>query len=418
MRVEPRRQRLRTGAVGLEVHPHRDRLRDRLAAARHEAAALRPQRRRAAAERGDLDRVLQRAGSAARAAPAGARSTRRRRRGRSRARPRTRRPGASGRARRGAPARPGIRPRASPGRGAYTRVPRPAASPCRERTDQFKYGAYGSTCWPYGSTCWPYGSTCWPYGSCCWPYGSLLPYGSAAAVRILLLAVRILLLLLLLLRLQIPVARLVDELRDGRCRDREADADVAALLVAAGRDLRVDADHLAVRVEQRAAGVAGVDRRVGLDPALDGRAVGRLQRAVERRDDPGRERVVESEGVADRVRGVADLDACRSRRARGPGGRSRPRGAARDRARGRCRRSRPEAARRRCRPSPRPRSRPRRRARWSRSGRRRRRRSPSRSPGPPRWRQRCRRRIPWRRRRPAWRSRRRRRADSGRSQIG
>src|SRR3954447_10604356 len=40
-------------------------------------------------------------------------------------------------------------------------------------------------------------------------------------------------------------------------RDREADARVGAALA---RDLRVDADDLAARVEQRAAGVAGVDR--------------------------------------------------------------------------------------------------------------------------------------------------------------
>ena len=34
---------------------------------------------------------------------------------------------------------------------------------------------------------------------------------------------------------------------------------------AAGGDLRVDPDHAAGAVEQRAAGVAGVDRGVGLD---------------------------------------------------------------------------------------------------------------------------------------------------------
>src|SRR4051794_9222566 len=44
-------------------------------------------------------------------------------------------------------------------------------------------------------------------------------------------------------------------------RDREADADVAPA-AAARRDLRVDADDPAGRVEQRAAGVAGVDRGV------------------------------------------------------------------------------------------------------------------------------------------------------------
>ena len=45
-------------------------------------------------------------------------------------------------------------------------------------------------------------------------------------------------------------------------RDRERQAHVAA---GAAVDLRVDADHFAVEIEQRAAGVAGVHRDVGLD---------------------------------------------------------------------------------------------------------------------------------------------------------
>src|SRR5690349_5542221 len=49
-------------------------------------------------------------------------------------------------------------------------------------------------------------------------------------------------------------------------RDREADAVVAARVAL---DLRVDADHVAARVEQRAAGVAVVDGGVGLDGARD-----------------------------------------------------------------------------------------------------------------------------------------------------
>src|SRR4051794_29369618 len=55
-----------------------------------------------------------------------------------------------------------------------------------------------------------------------------------------------------------------DDLADGVRRDGEADADVAAA-AGGGRDLRVHADDAAGAVEQRAAGVAGVDRRVGLD---------------------------------------------------------------------------------------------------------------------------------------------------------
>ena len=64
----------------------------------------------------------------------------------------------------------------------------------------------------------------------------------------------------------------VDQLLDGAAglvdRDREADADVAALAAEAaadGGDGGVDADDLAVEVDQRAAGVARVDRGVGLD---------------------------------------------------------------------------------------------------------------------------------------------------------
>ena len=51
-------------------------------------------------------------------------------------------------------------------------------------------------------------------------------------------------------------------------RDREAEADRAAAAAgagAAGADRGVDADHVAVHVDQGAATVAGVDRGVGLD---------------------------------------------------------------------------------------------------------------------------------------------------------
>ena len=50
-------------------------------------------------------------------------------------------------------------------------------------------------------------------------------------------------------------------------RDGEADALVAAGLA---EDRGVDADQLAARVDQRAAGVARVDRGVGLDEVLVG----------------------------------------------------------------------------------------------------------------------------------------------------
>ena len=92
-------------------------------------------------------------------------------------------------------------------------------------------------------------------------------------------------------------------------------------------------------VEERAAGVAAVDRRVGLDEVV----VGALQRAVARRDDAGRDREALAERVADRqhpvadARGVAVAELRRTAAAR----RSRPSG-----ARGRCGcRGRPDARR-------------------------------------------------------------------------
>ena len=103
----------------------------------------------------------------------------------------------------------------------------------------------------------------------------------------------------------------LDDLRDdvahGVARDGEADAEVALLTGVAGRNLRVDADHLAARVEQRPAGVAVVQRGVGLDRVLDREVVRRGERPVDRADDPGGHRARVAEGIADRDDGVADL---------------------------------------------------------------------------------------------------------------
>ena len=90
-------------------------------------------------------------------------------------------------------------------------------------------------------------------------------------------------------------------------RDREADADVA-LAAAAGLDLGVDPDHFAGRVDQRAARVAGVDRRVGLDHVVDREPVGRLDLALQGGDDAAGDGAVEAERVADRDHRVADFD--------------------------------------------------------------------------------------------------------------
>ena len=68
----------------------------------------------------------------------------------------------------------------------------------------------------------------------------------------------------------------------------------------AEHDRGVDADHAAVGVEQRAAGVARVERRVGLDHALDRAARAWLaQRAAERADDAERHGARQAEGRAD-----------------------------------------------------------------------------------------------------------------------
>ena len=88
----------------------------------------------------------------------------------------------------------------------------------------------------------------------------------------------------------------------GLSGDGEADA------AGVGQHGGIDPDHSALDVEERAAGVAGVDGGVGLDDVADGEAVGRLDAALQRRDDAGGERAVEPERVADRDRGIADLD--------------------------------------------------------------------------------------------------------------
>ncbi len=68
-------------------------------------------------------------------------------------------------------------------------------------------------------------------------------------------------------------------------------------------DRGVDADDLAVHVEQRATGVAAVDRGVGLDVVVE-RA--RLDVAAARRHDAGRHGAAQAERIADRHHGLAN----------------------------------------------------------------------------------------------------------------
>ena len=90
--------------------------------------------------------------------------------------------------------------------------------------------------------------------------------------------------------------------------DGEPDAHEEVLLRRVGQ-AGDDADDLAVPVEQRAAGVAGVDGRVELDQALEGLAGADADRPVERRDDAAAQGLGQAEGVAEREDLVADLGA-------------------------------------------------------------------------------------------------------------
>src|SRR5512132_2222085 len=90
-----------------------------------------------------------------------------------------------------------------------------------------------------------------------------------------------------------------DLLRDVR-RNGEADADAAAVR---SEDRGIHTDHLAAAVEQRAAGVAAVERRVDLDEVVIG---ARTEIAAARRNDAGSHRAREAEGITDRDHPVAD----------------------------------------------------------------------------------------------------------------
>ena len=90
------------------------------------------------------------------------------------------------------------------------------------------------------------------------------------------------------------LAELIDDGDRGVRRHRKADADRAA-----GRrdDRGVDADDVAVEVEQRAAGIAAIDGGVGLNVIV---VRARIDVAVARRNDAGSHRAAEAERVADR----------------------------------------------------------------------------------------------------------------------
>ena len=78
--------------------------------------------------------------------------------------------------------------------------------------------------------------------------------------------------------------------------------------VGSGRavDGRVDSDQSTGAVEQRAARVARVNRRVRLNHALDLATVASANFALEPTDDTGRQRLVETERIPDRIDILAD----------------------------------------------------------------------------------------------------------------
>ena len=79
----------------------------------------------------------------------------------------------------------------------------------------------------------------------------------------------------------------------------------------AGNDRGVHADDFAARVDERPAGVPGVERRVGLNDVVHQPARPRSQRSAERADDAGGDRRREPERVADGDHELANLNRLR-----------------------------------------------------------------------------------------------------------
>src|SRR5690606_4482266 len=87
--------------------------------------------------------------------------------------------------------------------------------------------------------------------------------------------------------------QLLGNLLDGVGRDREGEADIAAI---GGVDLGVHTDHFALEVEGRTTRVARVDGSVDLQEVAIGRT---LHVAADSRNDTGGHRTGEAERVAD-----------------------------------------------------------------------------------------------------------------------
>jgi hypothetical protein len=100
-----------------------------------------------------------------------------------------------------------------------------------------------------------------------------------------------------------------EQFRDDRQRlvDRDREADP----LGAGPHGDVDPDHLPVDVEERPAGVARIDARVGLDEVLVLLGAGHFDVAVQRGDDPAGDRVLVAVGVAEGEHRLADHEVVR-----------------------------------------------------------------------------------------------------------
>src|SRR5581483_5160002 len=101
---------------------------------------------------------------------------------------------------------------------------------------------------------------------------------------------------------------LAGDVLDRVARDRKADARRGAAELGIGRAQRRDPDHAAGDVDQRAAGIAGVDRGARLDHVRKRDAAAFRLGAVERADDSLGDARGEAEGIADRHHDVTDLE--------------------------------------------------------------------------------------------------------------
>src|SRR5262249_35054459 len=96
--------------------------------------------------------------------------------------------------------------------------------------------------------------------------------------------------------------------------DGDGKADARTLLGASGQDHGVDSDLLRTRVQQRAAGIAGIDGRIGLDSFVNEAA--RSTDRADGADDAARHGAAQAKWVADgkhllpdhQVLGVTDLN--------------------------------------------------------------------------------------------------------------